>query len=226
MQPGLATYVVMLTFGTALAAILATLAWSRRTTPGAVPFALAMVAVMTASMSRIVFSVGAVEMAYFWARLRIVALLFVPAFALMFVLAYVGRRKWARFPRAWAFLVVPILLSFAIWTHDHWFWTDWHISEVTNTRSEVFTTGLLWGVNLLYAYSCFIVLLGLLVKSPLLEQLRSLTLRRCHLQDPDLDLITTESARFKHLARLDLRDNMFSRDAVRRARFKHPRMKA
>ena len=70
------------------------------------------------------------------------------------------------------------------------------------------------------------VLLGLLVKAPMLEQLSSLTLRRCHLQDPDLEIIRTESARFAHLMRLDLRDNMFTRDAVRRARMKLPRLKA
>lgn len=70
------------------------------------------------------------------------------------------------------------------------------------------------------------VLLGLLVKSPLLDQLQSLTLRRCTLQDPDLEVIRNESARFAHLTRLDLRDNMFSRDAVRRARFRLPRLKA
>lgn len=70
------------------------------------------------------------------------------------------------------------------------------------------------------------VLLGLLVKAPMLDQLQSLTLRRCHLQDPDLELIRADSARFAHLTRLDLRDNMFSRDAVRRARFKLPRLKA
>lgn len=70
------------------------------------------------------------------------------------------------------------------------------------------------------------VLLALLVKSALLGQLQSLTLRRCHLQDPDLEIIRTESARFGHLVRLDLRDNMFSRDAVRRARMKLPRLKA
>jgi uncharacterized protein (TIGR02996 family) len=70
------------------------------------------------------------------------------------------------------------------------------------------------------------VLLGLLAKSALLDQLQSLTLRRCHLQDPDLEIIRTESARFQHLTRLDLRDNMFSRDAVRRARAKLPRLKA
>jgi len=70
------------------------------------------------------------------------------------------------------------------------------------------------------------VLLGLLAKSPLLEQLQALTLRRCHLQDPDLEIIRADSARFQHLARLDLRDNMFTRDAVRRARMKLPRLKA
>ncbi len=70
------------------------------------------------------------------------------------------------------------------------------------------------------------VLLGLLVKSPLLETLTSLTLRRCHLQDPDLEMIRTESTRFAHLTRLDLRDNMFTRDAVRRARHRLPRLKA
>ena len=70
------------------------------------------------------------------------------------------------------------------------------------------------------------VLLGLLVKSPLLDQLQSLTLRRCTLQDPDLEMIRAESGRFAHLMRLDLRDNMFTRDAVRRARFKLPRLKA
>jgi hypothetical protein len=70
------------------------------------------------------------------------------------------------------------------------------------------------------------VLLGLLVKAPMLDHLQSLALRRCHLQDPDLELIRADSARFAHLTRLDLRDNMFSRDAVRRARAKLPRLKA
>jgi hypothetical protein len=70
------------------------------------------------------------------------------------------------------------------------------------------------------------VLLGLLVKSPLLDQLKAVTLRRCHLQDPDLELIRNESERFAHVERLDLRDNMFSRDAVRRARARLPRLKA
>lgn len=70
------------------------------------------------------------------------------------------------------------------------------------------------------------VLLGLLVRAPLLAQLSSLTLRRCHLQDPDLALIRGEAARFAHLQRLDLRDNDFSRDAVRQARLRLPRLKA
>jgi len=70
------------------------------------------------------------------------------------------------------------------------------------------------------------VLVGLLAKSPLLAQLSSLTLRRCHLQDPDLALIHAEADRFAHLQRLDLRDNDFSRDALRQARFRLPRLKA
>jgi PAS domain S-box-containing protein len=178
MQTGLATYVITLTFGTVMAAVLATLAWSRRNTPGAVPFALAMCAILIATMCRILFSVGAVETVYFWSRLRLVALMYVPAFAMMFVLAYVGHRKWARFPRAWLFLIVPILLSLAIWTHDHWFWTGWSISEVTGTRSEVFAPGLLWRVNLLYSYGCFIALIGLLVRSMMIsiQPVRSQTL--------------------------------------------------
>jgi PAS domain S-box-containing protein len=178
MQPGLATYVVSLTFGAVMAAVLATLAWSRRTTPGAVPFALCMVASLMAAMCRIVFSVSAVETVYFWSRLRIVALMFVPALALIFVLAYVGQRKWARFPRAWLFLVLPILMSLAIWTHDHWFWSDWSISEATGTRSELLTPGLLWSVNLFYSYGCLIALLGLLVRSMLMSvrPLRSQTM--------------------------------------------------
>lgn len=178
MQTGLATYVITLTFGTVMAAVLATLAWSRRTTPGAVPFTLLMCAVMLATTCRILFSVGTTETVYFWSRLRIVALMFVPALAMMFVLAYVGHRKWARFPRAWVFLAIPILLSLAIWTHDHWFWTDWGISEATGTRSEVLTPGLLWRVNLLYSYSCFIALIGLLVRSMMvsIRPVRSQTL--------------------------------------------------
>ncbi|MBA3820309.1 MAG: hypothetical protein H0X17_15560 [Deltaproteobacteria bacterium] len=70
------------------------------------------------------------------------------------------------------------------------------------------------------------VLLGLLFDAPLLGQLQALTLRRCHLQDPDLEAIHVEAERFAHLARLDLRDNDFSREAVRQARFRLPRLKA
>jgi uncharacterized protein (TIGR02996 family) len=95
------------------------------------------------------------------------------------------------------------------------------LEELELTRS---TLPALTELSVLNGYGT--VLLGLLVKSPLLEQLQSLTLRRCHLQDPDLEIIRTESARFTHLARLDLRDNMFTRDAVRRARMKFPRLKA
>lgn len=178
MQTGLATYVISLTFGTVMAAVLATLAWSRRTTPGAVPFAFMMCAVMVAAASRILFSIGSEDTIYFLSRLRIAALMFVPAFAMMFVLAYVGHRKWARFPHAWTFLVVPILLSLAIWTHDHWFWTEWTVSEATGTRSEIFTPGLLWRVNLLYGYGCFIALIGMLVRSMMvsIRPMRSQTL--------------------------------------------------
>lgn len=70
------------------------------------------------------------------------------------------------------------------------------------------------------------VLLGLLLDSPLLGQLQALTLRRCHLQDPDLREVHAEAGRFAHLARLDLRDNDFSRAAVRQARLRLPRLKA
>ncbi|MBA3397653.1 MAG: hypothetical protein H0T89_33830 [Deltaproteobacteria bacterium] len=70
------------------------------------------------------------------------------------------------------------------------------------------------------------VLLRLLLEVPLLDQLSALTLRRCHLQDPDLDSIRADADRFGHLTRLDLRDNDFSRDAVRQARLRLPRLKA
>jgi PAS domain S-box-containing protein len=177
-QPASPLYFITLIVGTVMAAVLATFAWSRRGTPGAVPFALAMLFVMLASASRIVFSIAPETHLYTLARLRLVALGFVPPFALIFVLAYVGHRRWAQPSRAWILLVVPLVLGIGFWTHDQLFWTDWHVSDVGGARNEVMQYGPLWRVNLLYAYGCFIVTFGLLLRALLtaIRPLRSQTM--------------------------------------------------
>ena len=178
MQPAIVTYLITLLFSIVMAAMLSTAAWSRRESPGAIPFALAMVMVMLASTNRTMFLLADPENAYLWARLRIVFLSFIPPFATVFVLDYIGFSRWARASRSWPLFVVPLILSILLWTHDGLFFTSWGLTEETGIRTEVQVYGPLWRVNLIYGYGCFIAILGMLLRSMLtsLRPMRSQTL--------------------------------------------------
>lgn len=161
-----------------MAAVLTTLAWARRPTPGATPFAFAMAFVALATLNRLFFVTAPEDTLYFFARARIAALAFVPALSTIFVLAYVGHRRWSSPPRAWLFLIVPVAVTVLLFTYDQLFWSNWRVAIVGGVRNEILDQGPLWSINLLYAYTCFIATLGLLLRAILgsIHPLRSQTI--------------------------------------------------
>jgi len=121
-----APYLIGLAVSAVISAALALYVWRYRPAPGVVPFAVLMLAVAVWSL------VSALRMAspdlptkVFWAQVRYLGIVVVPAAWLAFALEYTGRGRWLTRRNLILLTIEPVVFLLLVWTNDihHLVWT-------------------------------------------------------------------------------------------------------
>ena len=112
-------YVLPLVIVAAVLVVLALFAWRRRPTPGAMPFALLMLAVAEWSLGY-ALELGSADLPTqtFWAKVEYLGIVSVPVMWLAFVLQYTGRDKWLTRRNAALVVIVPLVTLLLVLTND------------------------------------------------------------------------------------------------------------
>src|SRR5579864_6076983 len=106
--------VVGLTVATML--ILAMIAWLRRSIPGAIPFAQAMLSIAEAASMYFLFTVTPnSEVAFVWTKLRFLGLATVPVLYFIFIMHYTGKKHWISGKVILGLCVIPLLTQLVLW---------------------------------------------------------------------------------------------------------------
>lgn len=159
-----AIYTVFPTAAAVIAGVLAVLAWDRRPVRGAIPFAVAMVAIAIWSAASILELTSLDQTTkLFYARLSYVGIAVFPAAWLLFSLAYVGEDQLVEWRSIAALAVEPVSVIALVWTHaDHGlFWS----SVDTVVRDGVllfeYSYGIAFWAHTVYTY--LLILAGFIV---------------------------------------------------------------
>ena len=175
-------YVVPLGIAAAVLVALALFAWRRRQAPGAVAFVLLMLAVAEWSLAYALRLVSAdLETKLFWAKVRYLGIVIVPAAWLVFVLQYTGRDKWLTRRNLALLIIEPLGTLLLVWTND---WHGLYWSSTKLDREGPFVTfgsthGVVFWVHAAYSYLLLLLgtflLIRALVRSPRLYRGQTIT---------------------------------------------------
>lgn len=112
-------YLLPLIISTTIATILAILGWRRRSTPGALPFTLMMLAVAWWSLAYTMqLSSTDLSAKIFWANLSYLGGLATPTVWLGFAIQYTGRGKWLIRRNLTLLAIEPIVILLLAWTNE------------------------------------------------------------------------------------------------------------
>jgi len=165
---------------TAISAGLALYSWKRRPAVGAAPFALLMLAVAEWSLGY-ALRLGSADLPtkLFWARVRYLGIVVVPAAWLAFVLQYTGREKWLT-PRNVAMLAIePLVTLVLVWTNDahHLIWSDIRLETSGPLLVWSATHGVGFWTHAVYSYLLLLLstllLIQALIRSPRLYRVQA-----------------------------------------------------
>ena len=167
------SFVFLLLTTAAISAGLALYSWRHRRAVGAMPFALLMLAVAEWTLGD-ALRLGSMDLAtkLFWARMRYLGIVVVPAAWLVFALQYTDREKWLT-PRNVAMLAIePLVTLLLVWTNDahHLIWSDVRLETSGSLLVWSALHGAAFWVHAVYSYSLFLfstlLLVHALVRSP------------------------------------------------------------
>jgi len=152
----------------AISAGLALYSWRHRRAVGATPFALLMLAVAVWTLGD-ALRLGSMDLAtkLFWARMRYLGIVVVPAAWLAFALQYTAREKWLT-PRNMAMLAIePLVTLLLVWTNDahHLIWSDVRLETSGSLLVWRAPHGAAFWVHAAYSYSLFLLSTLLLVQA-------------------------------------------------------------
>ena len=157
-------YTLPLLTATAVSAALALLAWRRRSVPGAIPFALLMLAVVEWSLAY-ALELGSADLPVkvFWVKIEYLGIVTVSVMWLAFVLQYTGREKWLTRRNAALLAIVPLVTLLLIWTNDlhGLIWSDVRLDTSGFFPLLDLTYGAWWWAHAAYSY--LLLLLGTLL---------------------------------------------------------------
>ena len=114
-----APYVLPLFIAAAISVALALSAWRRRTTSGATPFALLMLAVAEYALGY-ALELGSTDLPVklFWIKVEYLGIIVVPVAWLVFMLQYSGREKWLTRRNLTLMAIAPFVMLALVWTND------------------------------------------------------------------------------------------------------------
>ncbi len=154
-------YVFPLLIATAISTWLAFYSWKRRSTVGAMPFALLMLAVAGWSLGYTLELGGAdLPTQVFWAKVEYLGIVVVPTAWLAFVIQYTGRGRWLTSRNVAVLTIEPLVVLLLVWTNE---WHGLYWSDIGLDTSGSFPV-LNFGRSMLFwvhtAYSYLLLLLG------------------------------------------------------------------
>ena len=176
-------YVFPLGIAAAVSVALALFAWRHHPAPGVTAFVLLMLAVAEWSLGY-ALRLASVELEakLFWAKVRYLGIVIVPAVWLVFALQYTGRDRWLTRRNLALLAIEPLCTLLLVWTSD---WHDLYWSSTRLDRQGLFVTfGSTHGVGFWVhaTYSYLLLLLGALlfiqalVRSPRLYRGQTITM--------------------------------------------------
>src|SRR5579859_2310379 len=147
------TYILAVGVTIAIMLILARIAWTRRSTPGAMPFALAMLSIAEAAVMYLLFILTPdPNVAFGWTRLRFVGLAIVPVLYFVFIMHYTGKKHWMTGTVILGLSVIPLVTQLVLWFGPTTlFFQHWELVRVDGISMEVSQfTGWFW-VHFIYS---------------------------------------------------------------------------
>lgn len=166
-------YVLPLLVAAIISVAIAFYAWRHRSTPGATPLVVLMLAVVVWSLGY-AMELPSPDLAtkIFWSNVNFLGIVVVPMAWLAFVLQYTGREKWLTRCHLALLAVEPLIILSLVWTNDlhHLFWSDVRLdtSGPFPMLDPTFSMGV-W-VHVVYSYTLLSLatfsLIQTLVRSP------------------------------------------------------------
>jgi len=155
MQWQMTPYALIIVTSMVLSGALAIYGWRYRSTPGALPFSAAMLALTLWSFGYTIEKISAL----FWlqklsAYVQVIGYASVPFLWLIFALQYTNRDAWLT-PRRIALLMTePVLVTLCAWTNEfhHWFFDDFQTVHIgTTVQLDVSFASAFW-IHTILAY--------------------------------------------------------------------------
>jgi len=164
---------VPLGIAAAVSVLLALFAWRRRPAPDATPFVLLMLAVAEWSLAYALRLAGTdLATKLFWAKVRYLGIVIVPAAWLIFALQYTGRGKWLTRRNLTLLAIEPLCMLLLVWTND-WhglYWSSVRLDEVGSFATFGSTHGVAFWIHMVYSYLLLLIgaflFVQALVRSP------------------------------------------------------------
>ena len=148
-------YAYPLAIAALLAALLAFYMWERRSTSGAKPAAVLLLALSVWSIGYSLEFMGAdLATKIFWAKIQYFGIVTLPVGLLMFALVFSGKSAWITTPRLAVLMVIPVAtLVLALSNELHQLiWADWSLGTIGDTFVLNLEHGLGFWIYITYTY--------------------------------------------------------------------------
>jgi PAS domain S-box-containing protein len=148
-------YAYPLAIAALLAALLAFYMWERRSTSGAKPAAVLLLALFVWSTGYSLEFMGAdLPTKIFWAKIQYFGIVTLPVGLLLFALMFSGKSTWITTPRLAVLMVIPVAtLVLALSNELHQLiWSDWSLGTVGDTSVLQLEHGIGFWIYITYTY--------------------------------------------------------------------------
>jgi PAS domain S-box-containing protein len=155
-------YAVLLLLAAALAAFIISVAWPRRSAPGAKPLIGFTICIglwtVTYSIHWLTANASARQ---FWLNATYVGVVFLPVAFLAFALDYTGHGRWLTRRTLAALCVIPVMTLLVLFTDDG----NGLFYGGQRTAGRIFSGGPLFWLNIVYVYSLILIALAWLLRA-------------------------------------------------------------
>ena len=148
-------YAYPLAIAALLAALLAFYMWERRSTSGARPAAVLLLALFVWSTGYSLEFMGAdLPTKIFWAKIQYFGIVTLPVGLLLFALMFSGKSTWITTPRLAVLMVIPVAtLVLALSNELHQLiWSDWSLGTIGDTSVLQLEHGIGFWIYITYTY--------------------------------------------------------------------------
>ena len=148
-------YAYPLAIAALLAALLAFYMWERRSTSGAKPAAVLLLALFVWSTGYSLEFMGAdLPTKIFWAKIQYFGIVTLPVGLLLFALMFSGKSTWITTPRLAVLMVIPVAtLVLALSNELHQLiWSDWSLGTIGDTSVLQLEHGIGFWIYITYTY--------------------------------------------------------------------------